>query len=124
MPWAPPTGQAQPARRTPPPGEPECPPRTAAARQADQSQSLICPSNRTKPPAPAANRRLTGQPRCEACSHLHAFFSEVFRRARMPGDRRVLRRLIGELDGLGLAMHGDQIVLVLDEGFDDVIGDL
>src|SRR5664279_4770063 len=59
-----------------------------------------------------------------AALHLHAFFGVIFYRARMPRDRRVRRDLLGKVDVLGFAVHRDQIVLVLDEGLDDRVGDL
>src|SRR5262245_48519468 len=80
-------------------------------RVADESTlSLWSPSNRLYALDPA--------------SHLDALLGEVFHRAGMPRDRRVLRRLVLQRDAVGLGVDGDELVALLDEGLDDVVGDL
>ena len=79
----------------------------------------VPPHPRARPTAvrPAARGR--------ALAHIFTPFSvKYFTAPGCHGIGEFFVHLVGELDGLGLAVHGDQIVAVLDEGLDDVVGDL
>src|SRR6201989_2373559 len=49
-----------------------------------------------------------------SASHLHALLGEIFQRARMPRDRRVLHRLVLEGDVLCLRVHDRELIALLD----------
>src|SRR4029079_1072111 len=98
----------------------------AGGRRARRSRSRPIPSGHTRTPTHTAGRLTAGRMRPVANdrSHLDALFGEVLGGARVPRDRRVLRRLVGEIDAFGLAMDRDQLIALLDEGLDDIVGDL
>src|SRR5687767_4697469 len=55
---------------------------------------------------------------------LHALLGKELDRPGMPGDRGRLALLILELDVLGLLVHADQLVAMVEHRLDDLVGGL
>src|SRR5206468_157795 len=110
---------------------------TTAKKITKGCASTLGPNGLASPKSPDSNPPAAIRPYHQSCarpaaeriairlwSHLHALLGEIFHRTGMPGNRRVLRRLVLERDARGFAVHGDELVTLLDEGPDDVVGDL
>src|SRR4029079_5872890 len=54
--------------------------------------------------------------------HFYAMRGHVLHRARMPRDRRIGFDLVFEREVLGLAMHRDEVRLLVEDRLDDVVG--
>src|SRR5687768_5396615 len=94
---------------------------TSAAGWCSRATSSVMapPTNEKAPPA-----SWTGLARSAFLVELHAFLGEVLHRARMPGQRRGVLLLVLELEVLGFLVHPDQLVAMVEDRLDDVVGGL
>src|SRR5215208_8194773 len=105
-------------RRTKPPSAP------FSLLAAPSSSSTYCSARSSAASLTAAGSWID-TPTFEAGSvDLDALFLEVLQRPRMKRDRRGRGLLVLELEVRRFLVHGDDVVLAVEDGLDDVVGGL
>src|SRR5690349_3860376 len=98
----------------------------AAPSSASMYSSAFCRLSAETAAASESDTRdgsfMSGNPRVSV--DLHAALGEVLERSRVVRDRGGVRLLVLQLEVLGFLVDGDQLVLLVEQGLDDVVGRL